>query len=108
MHCRGIEGEVMITTVAREIAKNILENKMRRIAERRGFRVEKSRRKATDAKDFSGYILTEALTNTIVMGSGPGATLVEIEIYLRSSKLPERKTPPKAKKKDLTGMMEKR
>ena len=95
----------MITPGAIEIAKKVLENKMRRIAERRGFRIEKSRRKDTDAMDFGGYILTDARTNIVIMDN---ATLDEIEIYIRSANIPERKNPRKAIKSGLTGKMEKR
>ena len=98
----------MNTTVAKEIAAKVLENKMRKIAERRGFRIEKSPRSDGDARDLGGYILAETLTNTVVLGSGPCATLDEIEIFLRSAKLQERKNPRKAKKGFFTGMMEKR
>ena len=98
----------MNTTVARELANKVLENKMNKIAERRGFRIEKAPRSDEDARDLGGYILAETLTNAVVLGSGPSATLDEIEIFLRSAKLPERKNPRKAKKWFFTGMMEKR
>lgn len=46
----------------------VLENRLRRIAARRGYRLEKSRRRDPQAVDFGGYMLMDADSYTVVRG----------------------------------------
>lgn len=67
-----------------EVDEKVRENKLRRISERRGFRIEKSRRKDPQAVDFGGYMLIDVRSNAVVLGAGTfpySATLDEIEAY---------------------------
>jgi hypothetical protein len=72
----------MVTDKARE-------NRIRRTAERRGYRLEKSRRRDPLAVDFGGYMLIHARLNAVVLGSDPvayTATLDEVEAALNDPK----------------------
>jgi hypothetical protein len=60
----------------------VKENRLRRVAERRGFRLEKSRRRDPLAVDFGGYMLIDASTEAVVFGGSPvaySASLDDIE-----------------------------
>jgi len=58
------------------------ENRARRVAERRGYRLEKSRRRDPRATDYGRYQLIDAATNTIASIGGPWLTLHEVERQL--------------------------
>jgi hypothetical protein len=58
------------------------ENRARRIAERRGYRLEKSRRRDPRATDYGRYQLIDAATNTVASIGGPWLTLHEAERQL--------------------------
>ena len=64
----------------------IHEDKIRRAANRQGFRLVKSRRRDPRAISHGCCMLTDTATNTVVMGVGPtgepGADLKEVEAYL--------------------------
>ena len=63
----------------------VRENRLRRIAERRGFLIQKSKRRDPKAIDFGGYMLIDARTNSVVLGATSfafSADLDEIEDYL--------------------------
>lgn len=63
----------------------VRENRLRRMAERRGIRIEKSRRRDPKALDFGGYMLIDAATNGAIMGASPyaySASLDEVEQWL--------------------------
>jgi hypothetical protein len=65
----------------------VKENRLRRVAARRGFRLEKSRRRDPAAIDYGGYMLVDSSTNTVVLGAGHhpySATLEDIEDYFAS------------------------
>ena len=64
---------------------DVRENRLRRMAERQGLRLEKSRRRDPRAVDYAGYMLIDILTNGVVLGSGAfpyQADLAEVESYL--------------------------
>lgn len=66
-------------------AEKVLENRLRRIAERRGLQLLKSRRRDPGAIDFRGFMLVDASTNTVVLGSSPfaySAGLDEVRAHL--------------------------
>ncbi|GAA4169085.1 hypothetical protein [Shinella granuli] len=65
----------------------VKENRVRRVAERRGMRLEKSRRRDPKAIDFGGYMLIDAATNTVILGSTSyaySASLDDIEEFLNA------------------------
>jgi hypothetical protein len=67
---------------ARVTAEKIRENKLRRMAERQGLRLEKSRRRDERAYDYGTYQLVDPYTNTLVASGhqhGYGLSLDEIE-----------------------------
>lgn len=71
--------------MAQNTTDKVFENRLRRVAERRGLRLEKSRRRDPLAIDFGGYMLVEARRNTVVLG-GDGfaysATLEQVARHL--------------------------
>ena len=65
--------------------KKARESRLRRMADRQGLRLRKSRRRNPRAIDFGGYMLVDAGSNEIVWGGNPhpfSATLDEIEDFL--------------------------
>jgi hypothetical protein len=73
-------------TVAESVAAKTRENRLRRMADRQGFVLRKSRRRDPQALDFGTYQLVD-LDNDIVLGdgavfSGFGCDLDEIEEWL--------------------------
>jgi hypothetical protein len=63
-------------------AYKVWENRIRRMAERQGLRMEKSRRRDTRAVDYGTYRLVDPATNTVVSYAPPslyGLTLDDIE-----------------------------
>ena len=60
----------------------VLENRLRRVAARRGLRLEKSRRRDPNAIDYGGYMLADAYRNIAIAEASPHAyscSLAEIE-----------------------------
>ena len=66
----------------------VQENRVRRMAERYGYRLEKSRRRDPDALSFGLYWLRDVQINAIQFGIGPtgeqDASLEECEAWLRA------------------------
>jgi hypothetical protein len=62
----------------------VRENRLRRIADRRGYRLEKSARRDPKALDFSRYRLIDVRAKRAVLGSDHGfsATIDEVEAFL--------------------------
>src|SRR5579859_2201461 len=63
----------------------VKENRLRRIAERRGLRLEKSRRRDQRAPDYNGFMLVDAYKNTVVLGAthfAYSASLEDVEAFL--------------------------
>jgi hypothetical protein len=68
-------------------AEKVRENRLRRMAQRQGLRLEKSRRRDRRALGYGTYMLVDPHTNTIEAGDhqhGYGMTLVEIERALNT------------------------
>lgn len=65
-----------------DITEKSRENRARRVAERRGYRLEKSRRRDPGAIDYGRYQLIDAATNTVASFGGRWLTLWEIERQL--------------------------
>jgi hypothetical protein len=67
---------------ATEGAEKIRENRLRRMAERQGLALKKSRRRDPRALDYEGHWLTDARTDKLVLGGEHGTDLGAIEAYL--------------------------
>jgi hypothetical protein len=69
-------------------AEKVRENRLRRMSERQGLVLRKSRRRDPRAIDYRRFYLTDRLSGEIVSGYRPGLgpeyTLDEIERYLTS------------------------
>ena len=66
----------------------VRENRLRRIAERRGYRLTKSRARDKAAPGYGGYMLIAAFGNLVMLGADPysfSATLEEVEDYLNQA-----------------------
>jgi hypothetical protein len=67
--------------------EKIRENRLRRMAHRRGFRLVKSRRRDPQAWDYGLWLIVDRETNAVVAGSGtadrPEFTLDDVETWLR-------------------------
>lgn len=62
--------------------EKIREKRLRRMAERQGLELHKSRRRDTRALDYEGRWLTSRRTGERVLGGEDGTTLDAIEDYL--------------------------
>lgn len=49
----------------------VLENRLRRTLQRRGYRLMKSRRRDVQAIDYGGYMIIDASMNAVVDGGSP-------------------------------------
>jgi hypothetical protein len=61
-------------------AEKVHENRVRRMAERQGLRLQKSRRRDPRALDYGVYVLIDNARNAVV--SGESKSLADIERYL--------------------------
>jgi hypothetical protein len=72
-------------------SEKVREDRLRRVANRRGLRLLKSRRRDPQAVDHGRYILVDATTNVVVYGvwnnNWAEATLDQIEEYLSAGKV---------------------
>lgn len=71
-----------------EQSLKVRENRVRRVASRRGMEVQKSKRRDERAIDFGGYMLVDTASNSVVMGGDPhpfSASLEQIEEWLEST-----------------------
>jgi len=68
--------------VERETVEKVRENRLRRMAERRGLVLKKSRRRDPQAVDYGAYWLVEAEGNFLVYGDQWGTDLDGIEEFL--------------------------
>jgi Cdc6-like AAA superfamily ATPase len=82
----------MATTITRrydvEQDEKVRENRLRRMAERQGLRLEKSRRRDPRAIDYGMYTLVDPNSNAIVAGAEgtgrPNFSLDDVEAFLTS------------------------
>ncbi|WP_257541020.1 hypothetical protein [Sphingobium sp. CFD-1] len=84
----GITSSI-ICSIGSSMSENekVRENRLRRIAERRGMILSKSRRRDPKAIDYGGYMLIDATSNAAIMGSDSfafSASLDDIENWLES------------------------
>lgn len=66
--------------------EKVRENRLRRMAERQGLKLVKSRRRDPRAIDYGGWMIVDADTNTAVAGTAgtgrPNYSLDDVEAYL--------------------------
>jgi hypothetical protein len=65
--------------------RKVLENRLRRAADRQGLRLEKSRLRDPRAIGYGTFMLTDAHTNTVVLSGSPdgyGLPLEDVARYL--------------------------
>jgi hypothetical protein len=62
----------------------VQENRVRRIAKRRGFTLKLSRRRDRQAVDYGKYWLTDARSDACVVGGANGVELDDVEAWLNS------------------------
>jgi hypothetical protein len=71
-----------------DTAERVRENRLRRMADRQGLRLVKSRRRDPRAVDYGGYMLVDQATNAVVAGVGalgrPVWDLDQVEAWLTS------------------------
>lgn len=70
--------------MASDTAEKVRENRLRRMAQRQGMALRKSRRRDPRALDYGLYWLVDADRNLIVAGGAHGLTLDEVERHLTS------------------------
>ena len=58
------------------------ENRLRRVAQRRGLRLEKSRRRDPNALDYGQWWVMDESTRGLVFGGQWGASLEDVRDYL--------------------------
>jgi hypothetical protein len=69
-------------------AEKVRENRARRTAERRGYRLIKSRLRDKEAPGYGGYMLIAAFGNLVMLGGSPysfSATIEDVEAYLNEA-----------------------
>jgi hypothetical protein len=54
-----------------DTAERVRENRLRRMADRQGLRLEKSRRRDPRAVDYRKYMIVDQATGAVVAGTGP-------------------------------------
>jgi hypothetical protein len=77
------------------MAERVRENRLRRMADRQGLRLMKSRRRDPRAVDYKRYMLVDLATGAVVVGAGvldrPIWDLDQVEAYLTRA---QRDEPP--------------
>jgi hypothetical protein len=70
--------------MASSTAEKVRENRLRRMAQRQGLRLEKSRRRDPRALGFGRYVVIDVASGTAVgvLGSAQTLTLDEVEAHL--------------------------
>ena len=69
------------------MTKKVVENRVRRALSRRGLILSKTRRRDPKARDFDGYMIIDADTNSVVAGGTPFAfsmSLFDVEEWLKA------------------------
>lgn len=71
-----------MSSTEREVAEKVRENRLRRVAARRGLILQKSRRRDPQALDYGAYWLIDAESNRLIFGDQWGTDLDGIEEFL--------------------------
>jgi hypothetical protein len=73
-----------------DTAERVRENRLRRMADRQGLRLEKSRRRDPRAVDYGKYMIVDQATGAVVVGTGPIGRptwdLDQVEAWLMSDR----------------------
>src|SRR5438046_2634629 len=69
----GIPSSIALGIMTTDTEAKVLENRLRRVAARRGLRLEKSRRRDKNAIDYGYYCLMDTYTNDIVSRHYPAS-----------------------------------
>jgi hypothetical protein len=77
-----------------DMTDKVLENRLRRAAERRGLELQKSRRRDAAAPDFGRYMIVDSRTGVTLAGDRPGPYSLSLAEAARV--LGERRRPPGA------------
>jgi hypothetical protein len=64
--------------------EKVRENRLRRMADRRGYMIQKSRRRDPRAVDYGNYWIVDPSTNGLVAGDEFGMSLDDVEDWLES------------------------
>ncbi len=65
--------------------EKVMENRFRRALARRGYSLQKSRRRDPRALDYGGYMIIDPGTNSVIAGGSPrefSMSLSEVEAWL--------------------------
>jgi hypothetical protein len=74
--------------------EKVRENRLRRMAERQGLRLTRSRRRDPRAIDYGGYMIVDAETNVVMAGGTPVPfflSLDDVEAWLTDDSKPTSK-----------------
>ena len=71
-----------VSGMAPSTAKKICENRLRRMAQRQGLEIKKSRRRDPRAIDFGFYWVINPDTDEVAAGDPSGLTLGQVEAFL--------------------------
>jgi hypothetical protein len=83
MHVSMVSGILQsMTELVEDSDLKVTENRLRRVAERQGLKLQKSRRRDPRAFDYGAYWLIEPMRNVVVLGDGQGADLGAVAAYL--------------------------
>ena len=70
-----------------DTSSKVRENKARRVLDRRGYVLYKSRRRDPHAIDYGGYMIADSQTQAVVAGADPRAfslTLEDVEAFIEA------------------------
>ena len=68
-------------------SSQVVENRIRRALERRGLKLQRSRRRDPKARDFGGCQIVDPVTKVVVAGDDPlpfSMSLDEVELWLKA------------------------
>ena len=74
--------------------ERVRENRLRRMARRRGYLLQKSKRRDPLAIDFNGFMLMDAFSNAVVLGARKhafDASIDDVEAFLERGTSERRK-----------------
>lgn len=72
-----------------DVEDKVRENRLRRMAERQGVQLKKSRRRDLRALDYGGWMIVDTRFNGVVAGGSPNAfsmSLEDVEAWLTDEK----------------------
>lgn len=76
----------MTSSMSTDTADKVRENRLRRMADRQGLRLEKSRRRDPRAIDFGAFWLVDSTTNMVEAGGENGMDIDAVEAALEEGR----------------------